>query len=179
MAVLAHHSAMTPRQRKTAQVVVKLVDFPRAVGVTLFALFSLLAFVLVILFVAAVAVQRRVAIAFEVSVAAAALKFCISMRVAKLKLRQVMIEAACSRLPVALAVAISARLAQRALVLVFLLVAAIAVLGSFLEHRAFVTVLAICLHVLAQQREAGLVVIELGRLFPATLAMAASAVTAQ
>ena len=179
MAVLAHHSGMAPREWETAQVVVKLVDFPRTIAVTLFALLALLALVLVIFFVAAVAVQRRVAIAFEVFVAAAALEFCISMGVAKLKLRQVMVKAARSRLPVALAVAISAGLAQGALVLVFLLVAANTVLGGFLEHRVFVAVLAIGLHVLAQQREAGLIVIELGRLFPAAFAVAASAIPAQ
>ena len=148
--VLAHHSAMTPGERKTAQIVVKLVDFPRTVAVTLFALFALLAFVLVILFVTAVAVQRRVAIAFEVFVATAALQFCISMGIAKLKLGQIMVKTPRSRFPVALDVAISAGLAQGALVLVFLFVTAIAVLGGFLEHRVFVAVLAICLHVLPQ-----------------------------
>ena len=179
VAVLAQHSTVAPRQRKTAQIVVKLVDCPRTVAVTLFALFALLTFVLVILFVAAVAVKRRTAIAFEVFVAAAALEFCVRMGVAKLKLRQVMVKAARSRLPVALAVAIGAGLALRALVLVFLFVAAVAVFGRFLEHRAFVAVLAIGLQVLAQQRKAGLVVVEPGWLFPAALAMAACAVTAQ
>ena len=72
----------------------------------------LLSFVLVILFVAAVAVDRRIAVASEVFAAAAALQFCISMRIAKLKLGQVMIKAARSRLPVALAVAIGAGLAK-------------------------------------------------------------------
>ena len=145
----------------------------------LFALLSLLPFMLVILFVTAVAVQRRVAIAFQILVAATALQFRINMRIAKLKLRGVMVKAACCRLPVSLGVAIRAGLSQSALVLVFPLVAAVAVLGSLFEHGAFVAVFAIGLHVLAQQRKAGLVMIELCRLFPAAFAVATSAVAPQ
>ena len=150
VAVLADDGNVFSGQRKPAQVMVELVDLPGAVAMALFALLSLLTFMLVILFVTAVAVQRRVAIAFQILVAAAALQFCLSMCIAKLKLGGVMVKTACGCLPVSLGVAIRAGLSQSALVLVFLLVAAVAVLGRLLEHRTFVAVFAISLHVLAQ-----------------------------
>ena len=63
--------------------------------------------------------------------------------------------------------------------LVILLVAGVAILGRLLEHGVLVAFLALGIHVLAQQGEAGQVVVELGGLFPAALTVATAAVLAQ
>ena len=145
----------------------------------LLALLSLLTLVLVILLVTAVAVHRRISIAFQILVASAAFQFGVCMRVTQPELGHVMVESSSGGLPVPFGVAIGAGLAQSALMLVVFFVTAVAVLGRLLEHGTFVAVFAFNLNMLAEQRKAGLVVVEPGRLFPAALAVAAAAIASQ
>jgi hypothetical protein len=63
-------------------------------------------------------------------------------------------------------------------VLVIFLVAAIAFFGRFLEHGTLVASLALFFGVFSQQRKAGSSMVKLGRLLPAALAVAATAVFA-
>lgn len=145
----------------------------------LLALLALLTFVLVILFVAAKAIKRRFTVTLQVAMAAAAFEFAVCMRVAQLKFGEIVVEPAGGGLPVAFGVAICTTLTQGCFVLVVFFMAAVAVFRRFLEHCVLVTVFALNLHMLAQQRKTGLVVIEPGRFFPAAFAVTATAVASQ
>ena len=125
---------------------------PTALVVATGAVFAQGLFVLVVLGVAAEAVERRLAHAGQVLVAGLAPGRGSGVRVAQRKFRATVVKA--GRLPLLLAVAIGAWLPQRRVVLVVLLVAGKAVLGRLLEHRALVAFLALGLGVLAQQRKA-------------------------
>lgn len=62
---------------------------------------------------------------------------------------------------------------------VILLVAADTVFRCLLEHGTLMAILALCLGMFTQKRKAAFVMIKLRRLFPASLAMATSAVFAK
>jgi len=138
---------MPPGQREFGQTVIKLFHFPGFIGVTGLASLSCLPFVLVVFFVAAETVCRRLAKALQILVAGRTLHNDGGVRIAQFKFGLVMIKAASCRLPVALYVTALALTTQRAIVLIILFVAAVAIFWSLFEHGTFVAVLAFHIHV--------------------------------
>src|ERR1035437_4980513 len=134
---------------------------------------------LVVLFVAAQAIQRRFSEAGDVFVTGLALDRGFGVRIAQHKLGELVFETTLGVFPVVLAMAFTALLTQIGFVLVVLLMATEAVLGRFLEHGGLVTLFAQHLDVFAEQRKVGLVVVKLGRLFPVLFGVALSAIFAQ
>ena len=150
VAALTGSDDMPPGQREFGQTVIKLFHFPGFIGVTGLASLTSLPFVLVIFFVAAETVCRRLAKALQILVAGRTLHNDGCVRIAQFELGLVMIKAATCRLPVALYVTALALTTQRAIVLVILFVAAVAIFWSLLEHGTFVAVLAFHIHVFPQ-----------------------------
>ncbi|MCF8160259.1 MAG: hypothetical protein K9J76_06130 [Polaromonas sp.] len=83
------------------------------------------------------------------------------------------------RFPVRFTMTFRTFVTQGAVVFVVFFVATDTVFGSLFEQGALVTLFALHLTVLAQQRKAALVMVKPGRLFPATFAMAADTVAPQ
>ena len=124
-----------------------------------------LGLVLIVLFVAGHATERRATHALQILVAGNALHARCRMRIAQRKLRFVVLEQAGSGLPSLSVVAIGTGFSQRAFVLIVFLVATEAVFRGFLEKGALVASRAFRLGVLAKQRKSGFVMVKLGRLF--------------
>lgn len=179
MAASACRGDMATSQRKARQAVVESGGLPTPVAVALTALLALRAFVLVVFFVTAVTVQRRLAKAFLVLVTRGALQHPFGMGIAKHKAGLVMIEPSRGGFPVPFGVAVRTLLSEGELVPVVFLVTSVAILGCIPEHGTPVTILALHLGVLAQQRKAGLSVVEPWWLFPAALTVATATVLAQ
>ena len=98
--------------------------------------------------------------------------------VAQLELGLVVFEAAFGVLPILLVMALCAFLTQVGIVLIVLLMAAKAVLRRLFVHLALVAFLAFHFGVLTQERELGLLVVELGNFLPVLLGVAGHAVSA-
>ena len=179
MALLTFDQHVFARQRELRFCVVKTRALPIAIAVAGFARSSQLAFVFVVLLVAAEALHRRRAKALQIFVTGVALQHVFAVCISQLKFGAVMVEAALGRLPISLAVAVATLSTQRAFVLIRLLVAGKALFGCVIEHRTAVAFFALGQCVFSQQGEAGLGMIELRRFFPAALGMAASTLLAQ
>lgn len=150
MATLAGRGHMASSKRKPRQRMVEFLNLPGLVTVTRLARGAGLTFMLVVFLVAAVTFQRCLAQAAQILVAGHTLDSRLGMSIAQCKLGSIMAEAPGSGLPVTFRMAISTFFAQSGVVFVVLLVASDAILGCFLEHRAFVAILAFHLAVLAQ-----------------------------
>lgn len=181
VATLACGGDVPAGQRETRQTMVKLLDFPVLVGVARAAFFTGLAFVLVIFLVAAVTLGCGFTVAGQVLVARRTLQHAFSVCIAQFEFGFVMLEPSSSGLPVALGVALFALLTQGAHMLVILFMAAVAVFRCLFEHGTLVAILTLHVDMFAKQREAALVMIELGTngLFPTALGVATLAVFAQ
>jgi len=179
VAALARCGGVAPSQGKARARMVELGHGPGLVAMALLAAGTQLGLVLVVLLVAADAVHGRVAVAAQVLVAGRALHLGLGVGIAQGKAGAVVVEATGCGFPVTFGMALRALLTQVASVLVILLVAADALLGRFLEHGALVALLALGLGMLAQQREGGGLVVELGRFLPAALGVAVAALLAQ
>ena len=118
--------------------------FPVGCTVACLALLALLAFVYIVFFVAGETGVRRVP---ECLVRVAAVAFHVAVPAHKREPRLAMVEPVF--LPVAFAVTVAARVAQRSFVLVILLVTGDAVHGRVLEERALVAGFALDVVVLA------------------------------
>lgn len=101
VAVAAFNRNVLADQRETGLVVVKAGVFPIAVVMALFAGLALLPLVLIVFFVASVAVDRCIPEALQVFVAGVAFEFVLSMGVAQRELGFVVIKTACRVLPIA------------------------------------------------------------------------------
>jgi hypothetical protein len=145
----------------------------------LFTLGPQLILVLVILLVAADAIHRSVAIAAKIFVTGVTSNFGIGMAIAQFELGAVMVEAPLHTFPISLGMALGTLFTQVAEVLVVFLVAPDALFGRLFVHCAFVTFLALGFGVLAKQGKCRCFVVELGRLFPVALGVAASALFTQ
>ena len=141
---------MPPGQWELGQTVIKLFHFPGFIRVTGLASLTGLPFVLVVFFVAAETVCRRLAKALQILVAGRTLHNDGCMRIAQFEFGLVMIKAARCRLPVAFYVTALALTTQGAIVLVILFMAAIAIFWGILEHGTFVAVLTFHVHVFPQ-----------------------------
>lgn len=155
-------SAVFSQQRKARKSMFVFLYVPGFVVVAFRAFRTLLALVLVVLLMTTEAFQRRLAKAAQVFMAGLAIHRGFAMRIAQHELGKFVLEAPLRLLPVALGMAFGALLTQVTLVFVVLRMAAQAILGRFLEHRALVAILANGLGVFAEQGETGLVVVELG-----------------
>ncbi len=147
--ILARRCDVTPRQRKTGPRVVELGGLPGPVAMALFTPGTQLILVLVILLVAADAIERSVAVTAKIFVTVVTFNFRISMPIAQFESGLVMVEAPLGTFPVALGMAFTALFTQVANMLVVFLVAANALFGRLFVHRVFVAFLAISLGVLA------------------------------
>ena len=101
------------------------------------------------------------------------------MGIAQWKASSIMVKATTGCLPITLGMTVHTHAPQAAGMLVIFLVASIAVTGCLLEHHTFMAILALNLGMPAQQREAGLVMVKPGRLFPVGLGVARRAVFTQ
>ena len=141
---------------------------------------TFLSFVLVVFLVTTDTVQRGLAHTGQVLVAGLALDRRQRVRVTQDELGPVVTKASNRGFPVTLAMAITALLAERPVVLIVFLVTRQALSGGFLEHCALVALLAFHFGVLAQQGEAAQIVIKLLRRFlPVALVVATHAVLTQ
>lgn len=150
MTALTGSDDMPPRQREFGQTVIKLFHFPGFIRVTGFASLTSLPFVLVVLFVAAETVCRRLAKALQILVAGRTLHNDGCVRIAQFEFGLVVIKAAQGRLPIPFNVAVLALATQCIAVLVIFFMTAIAVLWRLLEQGALVAGIAFHLHVFPQ-----------------------------
>jgi hypothetical protein len=114
-------------QRKARLAMVKAIDAPGNVAVTIITSFSCLALVFVVFFVTTVAIQRGFAETLKVFVAGNTFHLGLGMRVFQRELGLVVKEAASCCFPVNFQVAVTAFFAQRQVVFVVLFMAGVAV----------------------------------------------------
>ena len=177
MANLALHLGVLAGEREISLVVIKLGRlFPVALGVALGAVGAQGFLVLVVFLVAVVAACGELVFVDPTGgVAGIALGALVFAQQVVLGVT-VVVEG--DRLPALRVVALLALLAVVTLVLVFLLVAGVAIVGRVLVLGVLVAILALHVHMLAFEREVGLVVVNLG-FFPIGLGVAISALVSQ
>lgn len=158
---------------------VKLRRFPGFVAVALVALGALLAFVLVVLFVATQTIQRGLPEAAHIFVTGNAFDFRLRMPISQLEFGSVMVKTTSRGFPVAFNMAICTFFAQVAHMLVVFLVAAEAILGRLFEHGTLVAILAFDFCVFSQQGKGSGLMVKLRRLFPIAFRVAAAAILTQ
>ena len=134
---------------------------------------------LVVFLVAVEAVQRGLAVALQIFMTRCAFDFCFCMGVTQNKLCLVMRETPGGGFPISLTMTLRTLVAQGGVVLVVFLVTANTLFGCLFKQGTLVAFFALYLAVFAQQREAALVMVKFGRLFPTAFAMATDAIPPQ
>jgi len=176
---LASCRDVAPRQRETGARMVKFFNLPVFVGVASLTFLARLAFVFVILLVAAVTVRSSLTELGQILVTSGALQYPLGMGVTQAELGFVVFETSCGGLPIPFHMTFFALFTQGADMFVILFMATETVFGRILEHRAFVALFAIGRYMFTQKWEAAFVMVKLGGLFPASFTVTTSAVFPQ
>jgi hypothetical protein len=179
MAALARHLDMSARQRKGRKVVIKHSGAPLCITMATFTTRTKLSLVLVVFFVTAVAIQRRVAEVLWARMAGRTFDGLSRVAIAQWKTGRLMLKPGVCTLPGSLAVTRRAVAAQCVLVRIVLGVTPGAGFRSLFEKHALMATLALDLGVLSQQRKRCRCMVKFWRLFPASLGMTTCAIPTQ